>query len=61
MKNLNMFCITLNPNHHEKIKKMNYLPVGLGDQSFDKSWFKDNTGQNISKKTAISMLVLNQR
>ena len=47
---MNMFCITLNPDHLEKIKKMNYLPVGLGDQSFDKSWYKDNTGLNISKK-----------
>ena len=47
---MNMFCITLNPDHLEKIKKMNYLPVGLGDQSFGKSWYKDNTGLNISKK-----------
>ena len=50
MGNVNMFCITLNPDHLEKIKKMNYLPVGLGDQFFSKSWFKDNTGLNISNK-----------
>ena len=50
MGNVKMFCITLNPEHLEKIKKMNYLPVGLGDQFFSKSWFKDNTGLNISNK-----------
>ena len=50
MENVNMFCLTLNPDHLEKIEKMKYLPVGLGDQSFSKSWFQDNTGLNISKK-----------
>ena len=45
-----MFCITLNPNHLQKIKSLNYLPVGLGDKKFSKEWYQDNINENISKK-----------
>ena len=45
-----MFCITLNPNHLQKIKSLNYLPVGLGDKKFSKEWYQDNTNENISKQ-----------
>ena len=34
MKNLKMFCTTLEPGHYELIKKLGYIPVGLGDKSF---------------------------
>ena len=50
MKNLKMFCTTLEPNHYEFIKKLGYIPVGLGEKDFNNNWFKDNSGINISKK-----------
>ena len=50
MKNLKMFCISLEPNHYNFIKKLGYTPVGLGDKDFNDDWFKDKLGINISKK-----------
>ena len=50
MKNLQMFCITLNPKHLTIIKDLNYLPVGLGDNKFSDEWFNDKKGDNISIK-----------
>ena len=50
MKNLNMFCITLEPNHYKFIKSLGYIPVGLGDKNFDDKWFTDKLGINISSK-----------
>ncbi len=50
MNNLSMYCITINPDHLEKIKKLNYIPVGLGDSNYSKEWMRDNTGNNITKK-----------
>ena len=50
MKNLNMFCITLQPNHYKFIKSLGYIPVGLGDKDFDDKWFTDKSGKNISGK-----------
>lgn len=49
-KKLSMFCITLNPNHLNIIKKFNYLPVGLGKKEFTSEWFKDVSGDNITDK-----------
>ena len=50
MKNLTMYCLSMNANHLNIIKKFNYVPVGLGKENFSKEWFKDNTGENISYK-----------
>jgi len=50
MKNLNMFCLSLEPNHYKFIKKLGYIPVGLGEKNFDKDWLSDKSGINISKK-----------
>ena len=50
MRNLQMFCISLEPNHYNFIKELGYLPVGLGEKSFSKEWFSDRSGINISKK-----------
>ena len=50
MKNFKMFCLTLNPEHYEFIKKLGYTPVGLGERYFDKNWITDKSGTNISKK-----------
>ena len=45
-----MYCLTLDKNHLNIIKKFNYVPVGLGKDNFDNEWFSDKTGINISKK-----------
>ena len=45
-----MYCLSLNPNHLDTIKKFNYVPVGLGKETFSKEWFRDNTGINITEK-----------
>ena len=52
MKNLKMFCLTLEPSHEKFIKELGYTPVGLGEKDFSKSdeWFTDKSGTNISEK-----------
>ena len=45
-----MYCITINNNHYEKIKSLEYIPVGLG-KDIDPTKFKtDKNGENISDK-----------
>ena len=49
MTKIKMYCLTLNPNNLELIKKLDYNPVGLGEISFyGKDWFVDNTKDNIA-------------
>ena len=50
MENLKIYCISMSNSHLDKIKKLNYIPVGLGDGKFDKEWLRDNTLENISYK-----------
>ncbi len=40
----------LNEHHLENIKKLNYIPVGLGNENYSEEWLRDNTGNNISSK-----------
>tara|TARA_Y100001980_G_C14541056_1_gene318940 strand:- start:1203 stop:1994 length:792 start_codon:yes stop_codon:yes gene_type:complete len=47
---MKMYCISMENSHLEKIKILNYIPVGLGTDKFDKEWTTDNTGKNISFK-----------
>jgi hypothetical protein len=50
MKNISIYCLTLNPEHEEIIKKLSYIPVGLGNKSFSKNCLTDKGGENISYK-----------
>ena len=50
MNNLDMYCITINDEHLNSIKKTGYKPVGLGKNISLKGFFRDNTGKNISQK-----------
>lgn len=45
-----IFCMCLNDHHLQNLKKLNYIPVGLGSNNFSDEWLRDNTGINISKK-----------
>ena len=47
MNKLNMYFISLQANHLQKIKTFNYLPVGLGNSNFSNDWFRDDKGENI--------------
>ena len=40
----------MNPLHEELIKKINYIPVGLGNKKFSESFFTDKQGINIAEK-----------
>ena len=46
-----MYCITIHDNHLEKIKKIGYIPVGLGQNIQSKEFITDKTLINISEKT----------
>ena len=50
MANVNIYCISLNPEHLNLIKELGYTPVGLGNSSFSKSWTEDKTENNIASK-----------
>ncbi len=50
MKNLKIFCLSLEPSHYEFIKNLGYTPVGLGEKNFNNNWFTDKSGSNISQK-----------
>ncbi len=45
-----MYCITINNSHADKIKKLGYTPVGLGNNIHNKDFLDDKDGDNISKK-----------
>ena len=50
MQNLKMYCICIHNELLSKVKKLNYIPVGLGEEKFDDNWITDYFGPNISKK-----------
>jgi len=50
MKSVQMFCISLEPNHYKFIKELGYIPVGLGQKDFNEKWLSDRSGINISEK-----------
>ncbi len=50
MKNITQFCLTLNPDHEDIIKKLSLIPVGLGDKKFSDDCLSDKKGVNISQK-----------
>ena len=50
MQNFKIFCLSIYNNIYDEIKKLNYVPVGLGESNFSVDWLRDNTKKNISKK-----------
>ena len=45
-----IYCHCLNNNLLSEIKRVGYVPVGLGGDNFSKEWLRDNTKINISHK-----------
>ncbi len=50
MNNLKIHCLCINDELLEKVKKLQYLPVALGENNYREGWIRDNTGNNISHK-----------
>ena len=48
MKNYHMYCLSLHSENFDSLKKIQYTPVGLGNNIFTNEWLKDNTKINIS-------------
>ncbi len=47
-----MYCLSLYNEDYDKIRALNYIPVGLGEKEFSSKWLKDSTGKNISNKNS---------
>jgi len=45
-----IYCLCLQDNLLNKVKNLNYIPVGLGEEKFSADWLRDNTGKNITLK-----------
>ncbi len=52
MEDAKIFCMCLHDHHLQNLKKLNYIPVGLGKNTFSNDWVRDNTGINISHKNS---------
>ena len=50
MNNLKIYCLCIHDELLEKVKKLNYIPVALGENDYQKGWLRDNIGKNISHK-----------
>ena len=50
MLNTTIYCLCLHNKVLPIIKKLGYVPVGLGNDKFSKEWLRDNTLDNISHK-----------
>ena len=48
--NIKMYCMCLDDYLLKDVKKLNYIPVGLGNNKFSSEWLSDKSGNNISKK-----------
>ena len=48
--NMKVYCMCLHDHLKTNLIKLNYIPVGLGENKFSEGWIKDNTGENISFK-----------
>ena len=47
---MKMYCITISDEHYEKIKNLEYIPVGLGEKITLEKFVTDKTEINISSK-----------
>ena len=50
---MKMYCITIFDDHYQKIKNLEYIPVGLGENITLNNFVTDKTGINISKKSLL--------
>ena len=41
-----MHCLCIHDELLEKVNKLNYVPVALGDNDYQDGWLRDNIGEN---------------
>ena len=47
---MKIFCLSIHNNNYEKLKKLDLIPVGLGNAKFHTDWLNDKGTFNISAK-----------
>ena len=52
MMDSKIYCMCLHSHHLNNLKKLDYIPVGLGKNIFSNEWLKDSTELNISQKNS---------
>ena len=52
MSKTSIYCLTLEPGHEQLIKRLSYIPVGLGEKKFSKDFLSDKNGLSISQKNS---------
>ena len=45
-----IYCLTIYNEHYDQFKKLNLIPVGLGNKKYLKKWLTDRTKKNIKHK-----------
>ncbi len=50
MSKLTIYCMAFHNKVLQEIKKVGYVPVGLGPDNYSNEWIRDNTLDNISSK-----------
>ena len=50
MNSLKIFCLSIYNDNSQFFKKLNYVPVGLGDNTYNDDWLLDTGGNNIARK-----------
>ena len=50
MDKLKIYCMCLDNDYLEVVKKLDYIPVGLKNKNFSNEWLRDTSLKNISKK-----------
>ena len=48
MNNLKIHCLCIHDELLEKVNKLKYLPVALGENNYREGWIRDNIGNNIA-------------
>ena len=52
MDELTIYCMSIHNSNLNKIKNLNYIPVGLNKDNFSQEWVRDNKDDNISHKNS---------
>ena len=47
---MKIFCLSIYNKNFDQYKKLDLIPVGLGNNSFDSRWLNDKGKDNISDK-----------
>ena len=50
MQNSKLYCFGIHDDVLSSIQSLNYIPVGLGENTISSGWLKDNTGDQIASK-----------